>query len=246
MMQDTPVAPGHGTFPRKRFPDIRPDGCPWDPGLHIGRIAPIIGLPAIHRRPHAYPRRMNAVSQPQRYLINVEQYHKMGAAGVFPDDARVELIEGELLSMAPMGMPHIWAVATLTRALLESPLGRHIFLLPQLPILLSDITEPQPDLVLARLPAEKYRTARVTAEDVVLLIEVSDSTLSFDRKRKMQLYARHAIAEYWILNVRDRQLEVHHTPANGTYSTVSPVLPGTTVCLQAFPDLPLDWSVALT
>ena len=188
---------------------------------------------------------MNAVSQPQRYLINVEQYHKMGAAGVFPDDARVELIEGELLTMAPMGIPHRWAISALNRALLESPLGRHTFLLPQLPITLSDITEPQPDLVLARLPDDRYRTVGVAGEDVVLLIEVSDSTLAFDRQRKMQLYARHAIGEYWILNVRDRQLEVHHTPANGAYSVVSPVLPGTLVCLQAFPDLPFDWSVAL-
>ncbi len=188
---------------------------------------------------------MNAVSQPQRYLINVEQYHKMGAAGVFPDGARVELIEGEILSMAPMGVPQVWAVATLTRALLESPIGRHIFLLPQLPILLSDITEPQPDLVLARLPADRYRTAKVTGDDIVLLIEVSDSTLSFDRQRKMQLYARHAICEYWILNVRDRQLEVHRTPENGGYSIVSTVQPGTVVSLQAFPDIPFDWSIAL-
>jgi Uma2 family endonuclease len=188
---------------------------------------------------------MNAVSQPQRYLINVEQYHKMGAAGVFPDDARVELIEGELLTMPPMGTPHYWAVATLNRAIMESPLGRRIFLLPQLPIALSDITEPQPDLMLARLPADKYRTAKATAEDIVLLIEVSDSTLSFDRQRKMQLYARHGIAEYWILNVRDRQLEVHRGAANGVYSRIDTIPPGTPICLQAFPDLPFDWSVAL-
>jgi Uma2 family endonuclease len=189
---------------------------------------------------------MNAVSHPQRYLINVEQYHKMGAAGIFPDGARVELIEGEILSMAPMGIPHCWAVAALNRALIESPLGRHIFLLPQLPVTLSDITEPQPDLALARLPADRYRTAAATAEDVLLLIEVADSTLSFDRQRKMPLYARHGIPEYWILNVRDRQLEVHHTPVEGSYATASVLLPGTRVRLQAFPDVAFDWSVALT
>jgi Uma2 family endonuclease len=170
------------------------------------------------------------VSQPQRYLINVEQYHKMGAAGVFPEGARIELIEGELLNMAPMGTPHYWAVATLNRAIMESPLGRCAFVLPQLPIVLSEITEPQPDLMLARLPAEKYRAAKATAEDIVLLIEVSDSTLAFDRQRKLPLYARHGIAEYWILNVRDRQLEVHHTPVNGTYATVSVLQPGTLTC----------------
>jgi len=99
--------------------------------------------------------------------------------------------------------------------------------------------------MLARLPAEKYRRAKATAEDIVLLIEVSDSTLSFERQRRMPLYARHGIAEYWILNVRDRQLEVHHTPENGTYAAVSALLSGTPVRLQAFPDLTFDWSVAL-
>ncbi|MCU0760920.1 MAG: Uma2 family endonuclease [Steroidobacteraceae bacterium] len=188
---------------------------------------------------------MNAVSQPQRYLINVEQYHKMGAAGVFPEGTRVELIEGELLSMAPMGTPHVWAVAALTRALIESPLGRHVFLLPQLPVVLSDISEPQPDIALARLPADKYRKARVTPADIVLLIEVSDSTLGFDRQRKMQLYARHAVPEYWILNVQDRQLEVHRAPEGGAYGSVQVVPPGTPVSLAAFPDVAFDWSVAL-
>lgn len=188
---------------------------------------------------------MNAVSQPQRYLINVEQYHKMGAAGVFPEGTRVELIEGELLSMAPIGTPHIWAVAALTREIIESPLGRHVFLLPQLPVVLSDISEPQPDIALARLPAEKYRKAKATPEDIVLLIEVSDSTLAFDRQRKMQLYARHGIPEYWILNVQDRQLEVHRAPENGSYASVRVVPADTPVSVLAFPDLPLDWSVAL-
>jgi Uma2 family endonuclease len=120
-----------------------------------------------------------------------------------------------------------------------------VFLLPQLPIILSDITEPQPDLMLARLPAETYRAAKATAEDIVLLIEVSDSTPAFDRPRQLPRYARHGIAECWILNVRDRQLEVHHTPVNGTYTAVSALLPGTPVCLQAFPELSFHWSVAL-
>lgn len=188
---------------------------------------------------------MNAVSQPQRFLINVEQFHKMGAAGVFPEGTRVELIEGELLKMPPMGTPHAWAVAALTRAFIESPLGRRVFLLPRLPVVLSDISEPQPDITLARLPGDRYRTAQPTAQDIVLLIEVSDSTLAFDRQRKMALYARHGIPEYWILNVQDRQLEVHREPGNGTFSSVQLVPPGTPVCALAFPDLPFDWSVAL-
>jgi Uma2 family endonuclease len=188
---------------------------------------------------------MNAVCHPQRYLINVEQYHKMGAAGVFPEGTRVELIEGELLSIAAMGMPQIWAVAALTRAIFESPLGRRVFLLPQLPVALSDISEPQPDIALARLPAQKYRKSRVTAADVVRLMKVSDSTLAFDRQRKMQLYARHGISEYWIVNVQDRQLEVHRAPANGSYSSVQVVPPKTPVSLLAFADVPFDWSVAL-
>jgi Uma2 family endonuclease len=188
---------------------------------------------------------MSTVTTPQRYLINVEQYEKMGLAGIFPPEARIELIEGELLTMAPIHVPHMWAVSALTRALLASPLAEHVFLFPQQPVILSDITEPQPDIALARGPADRYRHAKARPADIVLLIEVSDSTLGFDRKRKGPLYARCGVMEYWIVNVNARRLEVFRLPVEGAYTETAVLEPVTPVRLAAFPDIAFDWSVAL-
>jgi Uma2 family endonuclease len=188
---------------------------------------------------------MSTVSTPQRYLINVEQFEKMGAAGIFPPEARIELIEGELLTMAPIDVPHMWAVSALTRALLASPLGERVFLFPQQPVILSDLSEPQPDIALARGPADRYRKVKARPADLVLLIEVSDSTLAFDRRRKGPLYARCGVMEYWIVNVNARRLEVFRDPVGGEYAHTAVLEPGTPVRLAAFPDIEFDWSIAL-
>jgi Uma2 family endonuclease len=170
----------------------------------------------------------------------------MAEAGIFPPDARVELIEGELLTMAPIGHPHAWAVAALNDSITRSPLGQLTFVWPQLPVVLSEFSEPQPDILLVRRPESRYRVAKPRPDDVVLLIEVSDSTLPFDRQRKMPLYARHGIFECWILNVPDRRLEVYRRPQTGVYLEVRELQPGTPVRLAAFPDIEFDWSIALT
>jgi Uma2 family endonuclease len=188
---------------------------------------------------------MNAVSQPQRYPISVEQYHRMGEAGLFPPDARLELIDGEILTVPPMGIPHRWAVAALTRAIIGSPLGGLVFLLPQLSVILSDFSEPEPDISLLRLPEDQYRTRAPVAADIVLLVEVSDSTLPFDRQRKMPLYARHGVPESWVVNIPNRRLEVFRRPEHGIYTDLQELEPGTQVRLEAFPDIAFDWSVAL-
>jgi Uma2 family endonuclease len=214
--------------------------------LQIRANARNIRLLPVHRSVHACPRRMNAMPQPQRYLIHVDQYEKMAEAGVFAPGERVQLIEGEIYSMPPVGERHIWGVAEFTEALIRSPLGQRVFLLPQQPIILSDISEPEPDIVLLRLPKAQYRTRKAGPVDVVLVIEVADSSLVFDRQRKMPLYARSGIPESWILNVSDRCLEAHRRPEDGVYSDVRIYAPGELISLVEFPDIPFDWSVALT
>jgi Uma2 family endonuclease len=189
--------------------------------------------------------------QPQRYLIHVDQYEKMAEAGVFAPGERVQLIEGEIFSMPPPNEPHIWGVSELNEALIRSRLGQHVFLLPQQPVVLSDLSEPEPDIVLLRLPKAQYRTRKAGPADVVLVVEVSHSTLAFDRKRKMPLYARHGIPEAWILNVEERRLEVHRRPSGGmdkpgVYQDVRNYAPGETIALVEFPEIEFDWSVALT
>jgi Uma2 family endonuclease len=189
--------------------------------------------------------RMNAVSSPQRYLINVEQFHRMGEAGIFPPGARVELIEGELLSIAPVGSRHGSAVAVLNRLLMLSPLAQRTLLWPQNAVVLSAFSELQPDFLLLRPRADHYRDANPEPGDVLLLIEVSDSTLGFDRRRKVPLYARHGIVEAWIVNLPDRQLEVFREPRDGAYATVAVHGAQERVACAAFPDCAIAWGEAI-
>lgn len=188
---------------------------------------------------------MNAVTSPQRYLINVEQFHKMGEAGIFPPDARIELIEGELLTMAPIGSRHGSAVAVLTRLLVLSPLADRTLLWPQNAVVLSAFSELQPDILLLRPRADNYRDANPEPGDVLLLIEVSDSTLGFDRRRKVPLYARHGIGEAWIVNLQDRQLEVFREPREGAYANTAVHGPTESVACAAFPGCPIAWGAAI-
>ena len=188
---------------------------------------------------------MNAVFTPQRVLINVEQFHKMGEAGVFPPDARIELIEGELLTMAPIGSRHASAVAMLNRLLLRSAIGDQTVVWPQNPVVLSQFSELQPDVLLLRPRADNYWRASPGPDDVLLLIEVSDSTLHFDRQRKLPLYARHGIREAWIVNIPERQLEIFRDPGEGGYGAAL-VLDGSAPAFcAAFPDQAIAWGDAI-
>jgi Uma2 family endonuclease len=134
---------------------------------------------------------------PRRHLINVEQYYRMAEAGVLAPDARVELIEGEIIELAPIGSGHAGIVNFLQRKF-DRTIGEHAVATVQQPLRLGDRSEPQPDLMLLRPRDDFYRNSHPTAADVLLLIEVSDSTLRFDRGEKAALYARHGVCEVWI------------------------------------------------
>lgn len=188
---------------------------------------------------------MIPVSAPQRFLINVEQFHRMGEAGIIPPDARVELIEGEVLTMAPIGLRHASAVAVLNRILHQPPIGPRTLVWPQNPVVLSQISELQPDVVLLRPRADNYRDAAPQPDDVLLLIEVSDSTLRFDRERKVPLYARHGVGEVWIVNIPERCLEVFRDPSELGYSTVVVRRVDEAVAPAVMPDAPIAWGEAL-
>lgn len=146
-----------------------------------------------------------------RHWTRAEYYH-MAKAGVFGSEERVELIEGEIISrMPPQLMPHIVAIR-LIGPVLRDVFGRQFSVESQLPISLGDDSEPEPDFVVVPEPARVYLSRNVGPMDVQLLIEVSDSTLSFDRGRKARLYAKHGIADYWIVNLVDRCVEVRRDP----------------------------------
>jgi Uma2 family endonuclease len=139
----------------------------------------------------------------QRHRLTVDEYHRMGQAGVFAPDARVELIEGEVIDMAPIGTRHASAVKRLNALLSTAAQGRAIVAV-QDPLRLSDASEPEPDLMLLRPCADFYAQAHPGPADVLLLIEVSDSTAVYDRGIKADLYAKHGVAEVWIVDLDNK------------------------------------------
>jgi len=173
---------------------------------------------------------------PQKHLTDIAEWHRMGEAGIFPPEARLELIDGEILTMAPIGFNHASHVSRLTRyfiRLLDDGVSVRI----QSPIQLGDLSEPEPDLVLAKADNVDYTTRHPNASDVLLLVEVSDSTLRFDHTQKLRLYATHGITEYWIVNLIDNCLEVYRQPQDGDYLDKSVLTKSDSIKLLALPEL---------
>ena len=153
-----------------------------------------------------------------RYYFSVAEFERMGEAGVFTKDARLELIEGEIIEMSPIGSRHAACVKFLSR-FLNRTVGDIALVSTQDPIRLNDFSEPEPDLALLRLSDDFYRDAHPTPADVLLIIEVADTTLAYDRQVKMPLYAKAGIAESWIINLTEEQIEVYASLDDGTYQT---------------------------
>lgn len=169
---------------------------------------------------------------------SVEEYHKMALSGLLDETDRVELIEGELIDMAPIGSKHAFRVDSIARAL-QRVAGTSFLVRVQNPVLLGERSEPQPDLAVVK--DKNYSEAHPCAEDVLLIVEVSDTTLAYDREVKLSLYARHGVPEVWLLDVNAGEMTVYREPAEGQYrlirkptaaEAVSPVLvPGVTISL---------------
>jgi Uma2 family endonuclease len=159
---------------------------------------------------------MHMESWPQRHRISVHDYHRMGEIGVFAPDARVELIEGEIIDMAPIGRDHQSIVDQLNRALVRA-VGDDAIVRVQGSVRLSEWSEPQPDVVLLAPRADFYRSEFALGTDTLLVIEVSDTTLRYDRDRKVPLYARHGVPEVWIVDVNGDALLVYGELRDGKY-----------------------------
>ncbi|HLB17276.1 MAG TPA: Uma2 family endonuclease [Burkholderiales bacterium] len=159
---------------------------------------------------------MSVVFTPQRRKLSADQFERMGQTGILGPDARVELIEGELIEMAPIGSRHAAAVDFLSMHFARL-VGDAALVRTQNPLRLADDSEPQPDLMLLRPRADRYRSAHPRPADVLLLIEVAETTLVFDRETKLPLYAKHGVPEVWILDLDARRLEIHREPGEGGY-----------------------------
>ena len=158
---------------------------------------------------------------PARRKVDVDAYHLMAEAGVFGHEKRIELIEGDVIDMAPIGQEHEGTVNLLSEMLMIACAGRAI-ISTQNSVRLDRVSEPQPDLAVLRRRSDFYRTGRrASPADVLLLIEVADTSLKYDRTVKLALYARARIAEYWIVDLKARAITIHRSPEAGTYRDIT-------------------------
>jgi len=176
---------------------------------------------------------------PRRHRITVEHFYRMADAGLFEADERVELINGEIIDMPPMGSRHASALEQLTTALVIAA-GARAIVRAQLPLRLGDDSEPQPDITVVAPRADRYRSSHPRAADALLVIEISDATLRYDRDVKVPMYAQYAVPEVWILDLKANQLHVYAAPRDGTYTHETTVLGPR--ALATLPDVLVDLS----
>jgi Uma2 family endonuclease len=173
--------------------------------------------------------------QMQRRLFTVQEYHLMSEAGVFSDRERVELIEGEIIQMAAIGRRHAARVDRLARMFSRIPESLVIFRV-QNPICLNDNSEPQPDIALVQPRADFYEESLPNSKDILLLVEVADSTVNYDRDVKVPNYARSGIQEVWLWDLETNCLEVYRNPTANGYTSMQKFERGQQISPLAFPE----------
>ncbi|MFB6230996.1 MAG: Uma2 family endonuclease [Salinibacter sp.] len=159
---------------------------------------------------------MPTTSAPTTHRWTRQEYHALADAGFLGEDDPVELIEGEIVQMSPQNTPHAVAVRLARRVLQRIFPGDEYLVDEQLPLALGPDSEPEPDVsVVEGNPRDFLEEHPASA---VLVVEVADASLQFDRTRKRELYARYGLPEYWIVNLVDRHLEVHRAPTDDAYA----------------------------
>lgn len=156
---------------------------------------------------------------PTRRRFDVDAYYRMAEAGVLGDARRVELIDGEIIDLAAIGSPHAAVTNRLVRGFARAAADGLVLLTVQNPLRLDAYNEPQPDLMLLRPRADDYRTSHPGAADVLLLAEVSETSLAYDRGVKLPLYARFGVPEVWIVDLVGGAVEVYREPKDGAYAS---------------------------
>ena len=157
---------------------------------------------------------------PRPHRITVDEYHRMAEVGLLAPDARVELIEGVIIDMAPIGPPHCSAVDLLSELLVLAASGRAI-VRTQGSVRLNRWTEPQPDIAVLKSPRGRYRLAHPSGKDIYLVIEVSESSLKFDLNAKAKLYARYGVPEVWVVDLNANVLHFFRGRTDLGYRDVS-------------------------
>jgi Uma2 family endonuclease len=171
-----------------------------------------------------------------RYRFRVEEFER-----AFQGVPHVELLRGEVYQMSPIGPKHVHKVAQLDARLQETLRGKAVVLV-QSPLRLSEDSEPEPDLMVLKPPLDRYREKLPTPEDVLLLVEVADTSLEFDREVKLPLYAEAGIPEVWLVNLKENLLEVYRDPRGGRYREIRLLSPEEEASPALFPEVRLPWA----
>lgn len=169
-------------------------------------------------------------------LFTVEEYHRMAEAGILHEDDRVELIEGKIIQMAAIGSRHAACVKRLIKLLVRE-VGDSGVVGAQDPIILPDSSEPEPDVTVLRPRDDFYAAGHPVPEDVLLLIEVSDTSLEYDREVKLPLYACSGIPEVWIVDLHSSEISTYTQIEGGVYREISRARPGDSITSRALPML---------
>jgi len=176
----------------------------------------------------------------RRHKLSLDDYHRLGEAGVLGEDSRVELFKGELIDLAPIGSMHAGIVAQLNRVLSRGVAEGIVQV--QNPVSIGDESELQPDLCVLRQRKDFYKHALPTGQDVLLLIEVSDTTLAYDRDHKVPLYAQGGVPEVWLVNIPETVVEVFASPTPQGYSQISVKGPGDVLSSDRLPGISIEVS----
>ena len=179
---------------------------------------------------------MNSVTAAPTYQFSVAEYLKLGEVGIFHEDDRVELLNGSIVIMSPIGIRHMNAVRRLNN-LAARLYGKHCLVDVQNPLVIDGQSMPQPDLLLLRPDFDE--SAAPGPADVLLLVEVADSSLLYDQRDKLQAYARNGIVEYWLLDLTNNELHVFRDPAGPAYRHTQVVRREESIAPLAFADTPI-------
>jgi hypothetical protein len=177
---------------------------------------------------------------PRRHRITVEHFYRMAEAGLFSEDERVELIAGEIIDVSPMASAHAGLLSHVA-SLITPVVASRCLVRQQLPLRLGDDSEPLPDIAVVTHRDDHYASRHPTAADALLVVEISSTTLRFDRDVKMPMYARHALRELWVLDTNAEQVHYYRSPADGRYCTTGTVPLTGRIAIEAL-DLPIDLS----
>ena len=183
-----------------------------------------------------------AHAQTRHWLFTVGDYQRMGETGILHEDDRVELIEGEIVAMPPIGSPHGGRVNRLTRIMTDA-VGDRAVVAPQNPVVLGIRSEPEPDIALLRPRPDFYTDSLPEAADVLLLIEVADTTPRYDLDVKVPLYARQGIPEVWVVDIAHRKVLRLRQPQDGTYREHGLIDLQTPIALPGLPDCTVQLAV---